>query len=560
MNSEKESSFVIFINGKIDNSTKDQIITHLQDEGLLLVEVFETKRDLNQWIRSSSDNSLLFLTDAKLDSQEVKQVLEKLDHSIICCIHEEEVKVTHSENGNEIKAFLSFEELADYCYQKSEQVTDFMLGSEVEAHIQEEFINHLQNPTIQYEDGETEQLVDTKEEQERGLLYSEGANDEELGASQDEPESDFPMGGYDTSDPYEDIHPALKKIKEYQDSIGTTSAKSTMAAIVNDTQLTQIEESVPDREKIEEQPSEEGYPEKEDKTVNYTESPNHNCSCSLQKQLFFQNRWEGNRVIGIWSPLHRAGVTSLTMNFAFYLAQRRIFTVVLEGLTGEHGMKDWLKRYTTVPANWTSYAKALQSDEDKGIVQWVYKNVNFLPLEKGDSQFDWTAKTLELYMTTPNIVDVTLVDMPTGEMEVHTKDSLHYLDELWIVVDDAIQETIAWKSYIQELKETLGIPIQLVFNKTYEFSQDKRLSKEMDLPLLTSIPSLHEETMQNYYENKPLFFQEGIKEKLEPAYVQMTNHLFGENVALDRDSEKPPKLMKRALLPILSLFKPLIKG
>lgn len=542
MFSEKES-FVLYINGRIESTAKDQLITQLQDEGYLFVESLLTKRDFNQWMRTSMDNVLLFVTDAQLGSKEVKEVIGKLQNSKIFCLHEEVVEANHANTGNQIKAFTTLDDLLNYFYFLSEQGSEAMIDKEAELRAEQQFEEHLKNLSNQKENDS-----------------SPFQNDSKSNYILDDSEEELPMGDYGSSEYFEEeLHPALKKVTEFQGSSNSDLSDNPKPHdLESASELT--EESIQSSVEIPVQPSVETIPDTEIQGVKYTESPLHNRSRTIQKQLFFQKKWEGNRVIGIWSPLHRSGVTSLTLNFAFYLAQRRIFTVVLEGLTSQHAMKDWLKRYTAPPENWTSYANALQNDSNKAVVQWVYKNVNFLPLEKGDSQLDWTAKTLELYMTTPNIVDVTLVDMPTGEMEVYTKDSLHYLDELWVVVDDAIQETLAWKSYIHELRTNVNIPIQLVFNKKYEFSQDKRLAKELDLPLLTSIPALHSETMQNYYENKPLYFQEGIVEKVEPSYQLMANHLFDNNVPLKPSQRVPDNLMKRALMPIASFFKPLIKS
>lgn len=265
----------------------------------------------------------------------------------------------------------------------------------------------------------------------------------------------------------------------------------------------------------------------EDGSVQYQENAYFKRSRNLQKQVFAKQKWEENRMIGIWSPLHRAGVTSLTMDFAFYLAQNRIYTAVLEGLTEQHALKDRLKRFTHVPAKWESYARAIQTDSNANHSEWTYRNVKFLPLNQEDSKYEWNSLSLESYMTTTKIVDVTLVDLPTGKMASYTSDTLHYLDELWIVVDDAIQETLAWKSYISDIEKNVGIPVSLIFNKAYPFSQIKRMGKELGLPVIATSPSLHEETMKNYYENIPLYFQLEVQAKLASPFLELATHLFG---------------------------------
>lgn len=116
--------------------------------------------------------------------------------------------------------------------------------------------------------------------------------------------------------------------------------------------------------------------------------------------------------------------------------------------------------------------------------------------------------SIEAYMTTSNVVDITLVDLPTAEMAQRTKDSLSYLDELWIVVEDSPTKTISWQSYIQNLKENLDIPIYLIFNSTYPFSASKLYSEHFSLSFLTEIPTMHGEVKKNTYEKFPLYYKE----------------------------------------------------
>ncbi|WP_342578553.1 hypothetical protein [Psychrobacillus sp. FSL K6-2843] len=147
-------------------------------------------------------------------------------------------------------------------------------------------------------------------------------------------------------------------------------------------------------------------------------------------------------------------------------------------------------------------------------------------------------------MTATNIIDVTLVDLPTGKMTAYTEDSLHYLDELWILVDDAAQEYLAWDEYIQSLKSKIHIPFYLIFNKTYKFSQVERLSLELKIPLLTQIPSLHEETMRNYYEKVPLYYHQEVQEILIKPFTDLSKHIFGSDFLIN---EKIPYYTKDRL-------------
>ncbi|MEK5209839.1 hypothetical protein [Psychrobacillus sp. FSL H8-0510] len=256
------------------------------------------------------------------------------------------------------------------------------------------------------------------------------------------------------------------------------------------------------------------------------EIPYQGRARDIQKKMASQ-RWEGHHTVGVWSPLHRMGVTSFIINFALFLAENKVQTAVLEGLTEQHALKSWLERYTSVPSDWISYAQALLVDSDEEW-KWTYQNIMFLPLDKEDTLRHWDANALAAYMTTTNKIEMTLVDLPTGKMTSYTEDSLQYLNELWIVLDDSTQEILAWKEYIQAITERVDIPIYVVFNKAYPFSQVSRLCKELQLPLLVQLPPLHEETMMNYYENKPLYLKQEVRAKLEPKYMEIGKHLFGK--------------------------------
>ena len=293
---------------------------------------------------------------------------------------------------------------------------------------------------------------------------------------------------------------------------------------------------------VEQVVSKEEEPKKETgQPILYEENPYHKRSRHLQKQVFAKQRWENHRTIGVWSPLHRMGVTSFTINFALFLAENRIYTSVLEGLTEQHALKNWLQRYSNTPTNWSSYAKAIHSDGHTNEAEWMYRNVMFLPLDTADSQFEWNALSLESYMTATNIIDITLVDFPTGKMTPYTEDSLHYINELWVLVDDATQETLAWKKYIHDMRKKADIPIYLLFNKTYEFSQVDRLSKELEIPLLTKLPALHQETMRNYYESIPLYEKKEVQEKILTPFSDLAKHLLGEDFVCNVKIPTTPK-------------------
>lgn len=266
------------------------------------------------------------------------------------------------------------------------------------------------------------------------------------------------------------------------------------------------------------------------KGIDYVEDPFFARGRNIQKQAFSRQLRDEHRTIGIWSPIHRMGVTTFTLNFALYLAENRIYTSVLEGLTEQHGMKDWLKRYTSVPPNWKSYAKSIQTDTSPEHIQWIYKNTYFLPLDNDDTQLNWNSNAIESYMTNIKIFDIALVDIPTGKMEAYTELSLNYLNELWIVVDDTFQQLVSWKQYIKELEKKYKIPFYLIFNKNFEFSQPIRIADKLDISLLATLPPLYEDVMRNYYESKALWENEEVKESLKTPFHLLSKHITGKDI------------------------------
>ncbi|MFG3435153.1 hypothetical protein [Lysinibacillus fusiformis] len=261
----------------------------------------------------------------------------------------------------------------------------------------------------------------------------------------------------------------------------------------------------------------------------------------IQKNLFAKQQWEGHKSIGLWSPLTRMGVTTFAINFSIFLAENRLYVGVLEGLKDEPILKHWLKRYAQLPKDWTSYAKAIHlAPTDSFNADWTYRNVLYLPLDDDDTELHWDNEKLEVYLSTPTLMDITLIDLPAGEMKDYTYFSLNYIDELWIIVDDTYQEIVAWKNYIHAIQKKFDLKVRLIFNKEYEFSQTSRLSKTLDLEILCQIPSLHKEVMRNYYKNQPLLFSEGVREILFEPYAKLTRYIMGSdfNILTTIDNRK----------------------
>ena len=270
--------------------------------------------------------------------------------------------------------------------------------------------------------------------------------------------------------------------------------------------------------------------------VEQTSSANDTASYSkrlrsIQKSLTGP-QMDDFKTIGIWSPLPAMGVTSFILNFSFFLAENRIHTAVLESLTSNHILKDWLLRYGSIPDKWVSLAQNLHADQAIGNSEWVYRGVKFFPLNTKDGKHQWNPDSFDAFYRMTGIYDVTLIDIPTGEMAAFTKESLRYLDELWILVDDRVQQLNSWKGYIKGIKDSTGLDIHLIHNKAISASKPGIISEGLGSNLLAEMPPLWEETAKNYYQNQPLYFQVGVREKVQKPYLQLATHLIGPSFQL----------------------------
>ncbi|MEK5071664.1 hypothetical protein [Sporosarcina sp. FSL K6-1508] len=497
---------VIYALNPIDMDAELELMDLLQELGYNL-NLMRTVRELNVWMRSANSKMpSLFITDLSNTQSDFKTISTFLSDITILCMHEDAVDEEIMDNGILINAFETYDEIISYLKTEDDE------AAEAELFYQNRHVDsYFELPEQPFTD-------DNRFEQPLNENYevSEGHS-----VARDDTRFDEP-------------HPALKSITEFN------HVTSTQDVLPVNTPPPPAEENHLKAENQSKETKALTDPiQQEPPALEIEENQYDKRSRNVQKGLFADQQREGHRMVGIWSPLHRMGVTSLSMNFALFLAQNRINIAVLEGITGQYAMKDWLKRYTPVPSNWISCARAIQTDSTPIHTRWKYCNIMFLPLDKNDPQYEWNSLSLDAYMSTSKVkdVDVTLVDMPTGKMADYTLDSLHHLDELWVVVDDSIQEILAWKTYIMQMKEQTKVSIHLVFNKYYSFSQNERISIELGIPLICSIPSLHEETMQNYYEKVPLYFHDSVQEKVDEAFIELASHLFKSKFILKKDDD-----------------------
>lgn len=234
-----------------------------------------------------------------------------------------------------------------------------------------------------------------------------------------------------------------------------------------------------------------------------------------------------NRTIGIWSPLHRIGVTTFVLNFAIYLASQKQDVTVLETLNNDQFLKTFLNRYSTTPGNWQSYISALYKDAPNKNVRWTYKGVKWLPLDYGDHKLSIDKETLDLFIGRLKAFDYTLVDLPTGPFMNYSKDILHNVDELWILCDDDYQHLLKFKSYIHNLTGIYEFKPLLIHYKTFDFSHTDEISMQLDLPVIAKFPALYREAHANHYSNAPLISLKDSKKVLNTPFSALFEHLTG---------------------------------
>lgn len=268
---------------------------------------------------------------------------------------------------------------------------------------------------------------------------------------------------------------------------------------------------------------------------------------SLREELnipVWKKRQIQSKTIGIWSPLHRIGVTTLTINLALYLASLSIPVAVLEGITKNLKMKSLLEIYSQ-KRKWISYNAFLEEDRYKvKDTIWTYKDVNFFPFEEHDLGSKWNEQKIYYFMNGLKFHDILFVDFPTGEMAPYTLESLQYVDELWVVMNNDLLSMVEWKEYMNRTVKPKAT-VYGFFLDAYSFNKPKKLVEQMDLPFLSSLPALHEEVIRNYYESIPLIDHEGVYEKVENDLLNILEHFTGEKPKKGSQLEKENGIFNR---------------
>lgn len=252
------------------------------------------------------------------------------------------------------------------------------------------------------------------------------------------------------------------------------------------------------------------------------------------------------KTIGIWSPIHRVGVTTFTVNFALFLGSLSVPVAVLEGISQNIKLMSLLDSYNKKKTEWISYLSYLMDENDnEGNVAWTYDNVNFFPLDANSSGELWTDVRIQAYMNGLKFHDLVFVDFPTGKMNSYTLKSLEYIDELWVIINNDYMSFLEWKQYIQNEVNITG-EIHTIFVDGYEFSIPEKIADKLDLNLIAKVPTLQEEIALSHsiVSKKPLIKEEGVYEKLKPSFLSIYKYLTGDptlKIKHDKVEEIPLK-------------------
>jgi hypothetical protein len=238
--------------------------------------------------------------------------------------------------------------------------------------------------------------------------------------------------------------------------------------------------------------------------------------------------WQGNKIIGVWSPIAATGVTTFIINLAFYLSEDKADIAVLEPLSENANLKELLSDYTCVPKGWRSYLEYTQKEDISAkSMKWLYHGVDWLPIGEYELETKWEmeqlCKLMHDHIRLTQKSNVTFIDFPSGKMSPYILESLQYLDEFWIMVDNR-QKSYRYRSYIEELIEKYHLNAKLIVNRSFSSGQTKLIVKHFEQPLLATIPVLME-ALQNEWGNQPIIKKTEIRKLLQPTFDKLATHL-----------------------------------
>ncbi|KZE68015.1 hypothetical protein AWM68_17745 [Fictibacillus phosphorivorans] len=250
------------------------------------------------------------------------------------------------------------------------------------------------------------------------------------------------------------------------------------------------------------------------------------------KHFYKENNLYNRKTIGIWSP-KTIGVSTFVLNFAIYLKKfKELKIAVMEYPNNQQILKSVLTRYDSLPPDWHSFREFSKTNTiPVESTNWVYRRIRWLPLGENDSKMEWTEEVTKDYFNITNTHDIVLVDIPTGEMNELTLDSLHHLNELWILIDDSFHQHLDWKNYISSILKKHNVTAKLIYYREFPHSRVKKVSQsftdDMDIEFMTALPEMSKAVSKNNYEKFPMFDKRKVREAWEPKLDIIAEHLLG---------------------------------
>lgn len=242
------------------------------------------------------------------------------------------------------------------------------------------------------------------------------------------------------------------------------------------------------------------------------------------------------KTVAVWSPLHRTGITTFTINFALFVSQFYLPVAVIEGISRQISMQSYLSTYMNKPTNWLSYGSYLKDGGSPEQLKWSFHDVQFFPLSVSDLQYEWTDREIGIYVESLKFYDLLLVDVPSGEISEYTQELLHQVDEIWLIVNNDLIGFNQWKKYMNRMlpeKKT-----QIIFFDNFPESQPEKIADTLGYPLLESFPSLYQEIAVHHYKQKPLYFFEGVQKKVDTSFANLLAHLTNKKISIEENNIK----------------------
>jgi len=266
----------------------------------------------------------------------------------------------------------------------------------------------------------------------------------------------------------------------------------------------------------------------------------------------FENYKGESKAIGIWSPIAHVGITQFTSNFSVYLGKFNFKVSVVEGLTRYPNLKMLIKRCSKEPKDWVpAYGYCVLdsiSSEDSRNIHWSYSDVYWYPLEDAvHRQMPKIEKYDEFLKFMSNNFKYTFFTLENyGEMSEYNIETLKYLDELWIVLDNSYDLFIRWKNYIKNIaKDNPHLKVKIILNRYNEESYEQKIKETTKFPIIAKIPSLDEMFSKNMTQPKTAIEYDENFKILETSFHNAAVSLIGKDYKKLKPFRKPKNIIEK---------------